>query len=222
MGLVGRPVAANDLAVHRSRPRTVYAATDRGIHRTIDGGRTWRLATSRFAGASAVAVAPSDPAVVYATRSGSVIRSVDAGRTWRRLRVPDYVDYTAVAVHPTRPATAWVGTAGSQGTVLRTGDGGRTAVRRRLSPQLPRSRPRRGHAPAVGRLRRLRVERLYRSRDRGATWRRITPDAVDTVTDVVVDPARLGGSTSAPTVVVSPGSTGASTAASRGGSSAPG
>ena len=190
-GLAGRRV--NDLAVHRSRPRTVYAATDRGIHRTIDGGRTWRLATSRFAGASAVAVAPSDPAVVYATRSGSVIRSVDAGRTWRRLRVPDYADYTAVAVHPTRPATAWVGTAGSQGTVLRTGDGGRTW---RSAAACPLNYPaldlavdtRRPWVVYAG----CESNGLYRSRDRGATWRRITPDAVDTVTDVVVDPARSG------------------------------
>ncbi len=188
-GLAGRVV--NDLAVHRSLPLTVYAATDRGVYKTTDGGLTWRLTTSGFPGVNGIAVAPSNSAVVYAVNWGGMIKSVDAGRTWQRLSVPAEGGYWSVAVHPTRSGTVWVGDRLLSGnTVLRTTDGGRTW---RFAAACPENygpldltvdvrQPWVVYAGCEG-------YGVYRSLDSGATWRKITPAAIRTVTEVVVDPA---------------------------------
>jgi photosystem II stability/assembly factor-like uncharacterized protein len=188
-GLAGRFV--NDLAVHRSSSRTVYAATDRGVYKTSDGGLTWRLITSGFAGVNGIAVAPSNAAVIYAVNYyAGVIKSVDAGRTWRSLSVPGYVSYWSVAVHPASSARVWVGAQGSTFSVLRSTDGGRTWRSALACPTHNESRdltvdPRQPWVVYAG----CEVHGVYRSLDRGVTWRKITPDAIRTVTEVVVDPA---------------------------------
>lgn len=187
-GLAGRTV--NDLSVHRSLPSTVYAATDNGIYKTTDAGTTWRLVTSGFTGAAAVAVAPSNSSVIYAVNWAGVIKSVDAGVTWKKLNVPGYVTYTSVAVHPTRPGTAWVGAMTLTNTVLRTTDGGSTwrsgaACPINYGPKDLTVDTRQPWIVYAG----CESNGVYRSVDSGATWRRITPIAVETVTEVVVDPA---------------------------------
>lgn len=76
--------------------RVVLAATNKGVFRSDDGGRTWRPSNSGLANlwAQKLAFAPSAPNVVYLTvrttaragqdYDGGVYRSDDAGRTWQR------------------------------------------------------------------------------------------------------------------------------------------
>jgi photosystem II stability/assembly factor-like uncharacterized protein len=189
-GLVGRIV--NDLSVHPSSPRTVYAATDRGVYRTTDAGLSWRRITSGVAGAGAhgVAVAPSNASVVYTVNWMGVSKSVDAGRTWQQLNVPPNAMYWSVAVHPTRSGTAWVGGQVLNYTVLRTTDGGRTWRSSLACPMHsgPRDLTVDTRQPSVlyaG----CETYGVYRSLDSGVTWRRVTPNAIRTVTEIVVDPA---------------------------------
>jgi photosystem II stability/assembly factor-like uncharacterized protein len=188
-GLAGRVV--NDLAVHRSSSLTVYAATDRGVYKTTDGGLTWRLITSGFAAVNGIAVAPSNAAVVYAVNWAGVVKSVDAGRTWQRLSVPADAGYWSVAVHPGSSARVWVGARLlGDNTVLRSTDGGRTW---RSAAACPTNYgaldltvdPRQPWVVYAG----CEFHGVWRSLDRGVTWRKITPDAIRTVTEVVVDPA---------------------------------
>ena len=99
----GLPIAANlsrkgcqcrggvtTLAIDPRRPGTLYAALSQGgIFKTVNGGRTWILATSTDLGSYyTVAVDPARPATIYAA-SGSemgngprILRSTDSGRTW--------------------------------------------------------------------------------------------------------------------------------------------
>jgi hypothetical protein len=189
-GLVGSDVHA--LVSVPASPSTVYAGTyGDGVPRTTDGGLTWRLITSGFAAVNGIAVAPSNAAVVYAVNWAGVVKSVDAGRTWQRLSVPADAGYWSVAVHPGSSARVWVGARLlGDNTVLRSTDGGRTW---RSAAACPTNYgaldltvdPRQPWVVYAG----CEFHGVWRSLDRGVTWRKITPDAIRTVTEVVVDPA---------------------------------
>ena len=64
-----------------------------GIHRTTDGGKTWKKMTSGLPGGDlgrvGLAMAPSDPDTVYAQveaaeKNGGIFRSTDNGKTWEK------------------------------------------------------------------------------------------------------------------------------------------
>lgn len=97
------------LAVDPGDPRVVFAGTwDHGIHRSSDGGRTWRpvgqrevperriisLAASRAGGRLCV-FAGAEPANLY--------RSDDGGETWERLPGLHDVDSARRWFYPPRP-----------------------------------------------------------------------------------------------------------------------
>ena len=82
------------LAVDRTAPETVYAATDGGLCKSTDGGTRWRLLPGtgkkelRITGEKGksvrcIAVDPSDGRIVYAASpAGKVYKSADGGETW--------------------------------------------------------------------------------------------------------------------------------------------
>lgn len=82
------------LAVDRTAPETVYAATDGGLCKSIDGGSHWRLLPNtgkkelRITGEKGkstrcIAVEPSDGKIVYAgSPAGKIYKSMDGGETW--------------------------------------------------------------------------------------------------------------------------------------------
>ncbi len=101
-----------EIAVHPKDPDVAFVAVqghfwstnpNRGLYRTLDGGRTWEhvLYVSERVGANDVVIAPSDPDVVYVSMwenypgisgpESGVYRSDDGGTTWARLRggLPD-------------------------------------------------------------------------------------------------------------------------------------
>lgn len=64
-----------------------------GIHRSTDGGKTWKKVTAGIPGGElgriGLGIAPSDPDIVYATieandRAGGIFRSSDRGATWEK------------------------------------------------------------------------------------------------------------------------------------------
>ncbi len=95
-----------EIAVHPENPDVAFVAVlghfwstnpNRGLYRTVDGGKTWEhvLRIDEKTGANDVVISPSNPDVVYAStwenyptvfgpRSG-VYKSEDGGGTWRRL-----------------------------------------------------------------------------------------------------------------------------------------
>lgn len=79
------PNGVDELAFDRRRAGTLYAVTNEGIFKTIDGGKSWtRLSRGLPAGkAYSVAVDPHRRDVVYVGFKGRVYRSLNAGRTWQ-------------------------------------------------------------------------------------------------------------------------------------------
>jgi photosystem II stability/assembly factor-like uncharacterized protein len=148
------------IAVHPENPDIVFAAVhghywttnhNRGLYRTLDGGRTWEhvLFVDERTGANEVVLAPSNPDIVYATTweihpgvsgpGSGVYKSEDGGATWRRLGggLPDgpKTGRIGVDVSWTDPDKAYVlvdnlnisDTRGAE--VYKTTDGGRTWAR---------------------------------------------------------------------------------------------
>ncbi len=96
-----------EIAVHPENPGIVYVAVqghfwstnpNRGLYRTMDGGKTWEhvLYVNERTGANDVVISPSHPEVVYVSmwennpgicgEESGVYKSEDAGKTWERLR----------------------------------------------------------------------------------------------------------------------------------------
>jgi photosystem II stability/assembly factor-like uncharacterized protein len=144
-------VGVVDVAMDPSSPEILYAATmehgrkawknfsagkDNGIHKSVDGGRTWKRLTSGLPagphiGRIALAVSSSDPAVVYTllvnrtpqivkTEKGEqterpgpeVYRSADRGETWvKRPMRNDRIQihsYGDIRVSPDDPDTIYI------------------------------------------------------------------------------------------------------------------
>jgi len=94
------------VAVHPRDPETVFVAVhghywtanrNRGLYRTLDGGRSWEhvLFVDERTGGNDVVISPSNPDILYATTwenypgvggpGSGVYKSEDGGATWRRL-----------------------------------------------------------------------------------------------------------------------------------------
>ncbi len=104
---------ANEVVIDPTRPDVLYAATHQrfrnvaalinggpgtGVHKTTDGGATWRELTNGLPkedkGKIGLAISPHDPDVIYATvelahRKGGFYRSDNGGESWSKQN--DYI-----------------------------------------------------------------------------------------------------------------------------------
>jgi len=99
---VGRPDRVSFVSLAVGRDGTVYlAASHGGIHKSLDGGITWR-AVYEAGGIGGIAADPADPANVYAIRGGGrvayLLASHDHGETWTSSAVPIPCDAGEIAV----------------------------------------------------------------------------------------------------------------------------
>jgi photosystem II stability/assembly factor-like uncharacterized protein len=98
---------------------------ERGIYRSVDGGKTFEkvLYRDQNVGASDVHIDPSNPQIVYAALwesregpwengvfngdGGGIFKSVDGGKTWRQLTkgVPSSIVQANIAIAPSAPKT---------------------------------------------------------------------------------------------------------------------
>jgi hypothetical protein len=80
------PSNISGLAVHPTKPNTLYAATwFPGIYKSVNGGATWDLLKNAPAGGSCVVLNPSDLEDVFVGDDDGVFYSPDGGATWSDL-----------------------------------------------------------------------------------------------------------------------------------------
>ena len=120
---------------------------ERGIYRSIDGGKTFEkvLYRDENVGASDVQIDPSNPQIVYAAlwesregpwengvfngNGGGIFKSVDGGKTWRQLSkgLPDNIVQANLAIAPSAPKTVFAAVKTKTiAKLYRSDDGGET------------------------------------------------------------------------------------------------
>ncbi len=169
----------------------------------------------------AIAIAPSDPNVLYvgtgegnprnsASVGRGMYKSVDAGESWVSIGLENTEKFSRVLVHPTNPDVVYAAALGhewgpnEERGVFRSGDGGNTWTN--LTEHAPENglpdgivgrigvKVAPGDARVVYAMIETEVEgKLWRSDDRGHTWRMVSDDGLMNsrpfyFTDLRVDP----------------------------------
>ncbi len=168
--------------------RVVAVGGDYGIEISEDDGFTWRASAPALdpgSGVSFLAFHPSRRDVLYCGTFRHPFRSTDGGRTWARIAAGMVEDTEVFAMDfsAASPDEFWAATCG---WVYRTEDGGEKWTRFREGLL-----DRRAHAVRVDPRDASRVlvgttGGIFESRDRGKSFRRLSPDVV--VNALVFDP----------------------------------
>ncbi|MBQ4822067.1 glycosyl hydrolase [Aquimarina sp. MMG016] len=146
------------IAIHPTNPDIVYAGvlgniykptTDRGVYKSIDGGKTWNkvLFANQDAGAVDLTLDPNNPRILYASTwnarrtpyslssggDGSALwKSTDSGNTWKEISknkgfAKDTLGIMGVTVSPVDSERVWAIVENKEkGGVYRSDDGGDT------------------------------------------------------------------------------------------------
>ncbi|HWM92016.1 MAG TPA: hypothetical protein VN493_14730 [Thermoanaerobaculia bacterium] len=179
------------LAVNPANPKVVYAGTSfTGIYKSTNGGRTWSKASRGLPfpppcdrsfcseePVAAIEIDPRDPRLLYAVFNYQVVRSTDGGKSWdlamEGLDGEIYVE--TLILDPERPNVLYIGT---REGVFKSTDRGDTW--QESSFGLPEAEPfgdfsvldlaidTRGSETVLYAA--TRVDGVFRSTDRGATW----------------------------------------------------
>jgi photosystem II stability/assembly factor-like uncharacterized protein len=116
------PLDVRDIAFGPNTGLVAYAATDKGVYQTIDGGKTWqadRRGLEDEGNFTAVAASSSQPGVaIAATQDGSIYRTSDGGTTWQRVDADGNVTGTFVFSLLFAPATSQTALAGGSDAML--------------------------------------------------------------------------------------------------------
>lgn len=158
----------DDLAVDPANPETVIAATRHGLYKTDSRGIQFQLLfTDALDRVQALSFVPGQSGVLLAGAANGLWKSTDAGRSWLRVGTkPGRI--TALAVDPRTPRVIYAGIA--SGALFKSTDSGLTWLRLRAGQGVPVSSlevdPANSSIVYAGLGR-----RLFRSLDRGATWR---------------------------------------------------
>jgi len=116
------------LALDPSNSSTLYAATARGLFKSVDAGATWRSTGAGLDKHSllALAVDPRATSNLYATTdTGGVFRSTDGGEHWSEANEGIGARYVgAIAVDPHHAGSVYAGA--EAGRVFRSTDAGTT------------------------------------------------------------------------------------------------
>src|SRR5262245_8625734 len=150
---------AGTLAIDFQNPNTLYAATMRGVFKSVDGGQTWAPRNAGFPSTTGslyvqfLVMDPVDPRVLYAaSQPYGLFKTTDGADTWVPTNTA-LTPMTALAVDPKTPTTLYA--AAGQGTFFGSG--------------------RRDH-----------FGRLYKSTDGGVSWVMSSGDVADSMISAIV------------------------------------
>ncbi|ADW69306.1 WD40/YVTN/BNR-like repeat-containing protein [Granulicella tundricola] len=174
-----------------SDPKIIVAGTLKGVYRSTDGGRRWRLISppdsTEIHEVESVAIDPKDPNIVYAGTWHLPWKTVDAGENWDSIKqgIIDDSDVFSIIIDPNSPKVVY---ASACSGIYKSEDAGTqfhkiqgipsTARRTRVLLQDPSNLD----IVFAGT-----TEGLFRSTDAGKQWQRTTtPEII--INDVFVDP----------------------------------
>jgi photosystem II stability/assembly factor-like uncharacterized protein len=126
----GSVAGVSFVAVDPTNSSIIYAAAQRGVFKSIDGGENWAGADSGLAGFfydSTITIDPLTPATLYATTTQGVFKSTDAAQSWNKLDAdPSGTDYygfgVEITIDPITPSTIYL----APGSILKSTDGGQS------------------------------------------------------------------------------------------------
>jgi len=188
----GRPVETAEgapaiVAAHPDSPDVVYGAFGPALYRSNDGGRTWRHLRSFYSVQAAVLVHPASPSTIYVAAE-DVFKSTDGGETWSAMLL-GYVN--SLAGSPTDASTVY---AGSWNRIHKTTNAGATwstdgytgiIASLIIDPRHPTI----SYAAAEGfQYWGDYPGSLGKTVNGGVSWQKASPEAVDSVIAVAVDP----------------------------------
>ncbi|HYM12340.1 MAG TPA: hypothetical protein VEU62_16510 [Bryobacterales bacterium] len=134
-------LVAQSLAIDPQDSSTLYAPSDHGVLKSVDGGGTWSVVLASPPAAGWVAVAPGErrhnpirartrfargPSTVYAGAGGlGILKSTDGGATWAAANSGlTATSISALAVNPQNPSTVYAGVYGAG--IFKSTDGAST------------------------------------------------------------------------------------------------
>ena len=86
LGIEANTSILNSFPATAADKRTFYKAGVRGIHRTTDGGESWRLFMDGMIGTRAISLVSRNN-TLYTHTANEVFQSMNGGRSWKSLRV---------------------------------------------------------------------------------------------------------------------------------------
>ncbi len=125
--LVGssRSLGVTALVIDPQKPEVLYAGTLDGLHKTVDGGRSWHRIGPSLSDLfiSSLALDLSHPETVYVGGRAGVFQTRDGGLTWApKNEGLASRNVLALATSPLAPGAVYAGTSG--GGLYRSRDGG--------------------------------------------------------------------------------------------------
>jgi photosystem II stability/assembly factor-like uncharacterized protein len=106
-------IRANGLAVTRhAKGETIYIAAGNGLHKSTDGGKTWRVTTGwEITEILWVSPHPRNPDTVYIATAYGIYKTMDGCRTWTQMNSGLTSTFTpCVIIDYSRPSTLYCAT----------------------------------------------------------------------------------------------------------------
>jgi uncharacterized protein (TIGR03437 family) len=133
-GGVGPSGYVVSLAVDSKNPRTVYAGTDQGAYKSLDGGSSWNEVSNGLPRGEtstwvfSLTVDPVNSATLYCYPGSSIYKSTNGGMNWFRLEngLESNIYRPSLIIDPRNPATLYLipSTSFSGSGVYKSTDGG--------------------------------------------------------------------------------------------------
>jgi uncharacterized repeat protein (TIGR01451 family) len=120
-GLLGAFVT--DLVFQPGNSSIIYALTDSGLFKSIDGGANWTaLPNTPFLAINKLAIDPTNPTIIYAATSGGMLKSTDSGNSFTIINNGFSGSGMLIVIDPVTPTTLYATTFGN--TIFKSIDAG--------------------------------------------------------------------------------------------------